>query len=343
MNDRTDRGRTASGSEARTEQMMRAWHRALSAEAPSVPMLADEVDRIPDRYPFRKSIFGFAPSRRTQLILVVALLLSALLAAAIVAGVGRPYRPMIVDNHWDVLSIGDAFADSRGWPGVVAESMAADLGIEVTAASLTCLGDCGNTAGPLDRIRASGLIQDDIRKADVILVQPQPGWVVTPTLRTYFAGECGGDDNRDCLRGAIADYRTYTGELLDELYALSGRGTVIRVIPTDAYVIRHWNPSGAFGGDIDPAFELNDADPAAFTVVIDWFKGLMEAGMDAAAARCIPVWDANAYFSGADYRHAPSPSYFDGFALNAVGERIVADRVLGLGYRARLEGCSPAD
>jgi hypothetical protein len=342
MSDYDDPRKTANDLEARTEQVLRAWHRRVSDEAPTVPLLAEAVDGIPDRLPFRRSVFGTVLSRRMQLIIAVALLLTALAAGAIAAGLGRPYRPVITDSHWEILSIGDAFADAGGWPRLVAESMAADLGIEVAAASRTCLGDCGGTEGPLDRILASEVIQTDIRDAEVIFVQPQPGWVVLPTLRAYFGGECGGDDGRDCLRAAVADYRVDIGELLDELSALSGPGTVIRVVPTDAHVIRHWNPSASLGGAIDPTFELGEADPEAFAVVIDWYRALMEAGIGAAADRCIPVWDANVYFSGADYRDPPAAENFDGFALTAAGQRIVADHVLDLGYRPRLAGCSPA-
>ena len=343
MTDHRDRRQGAEDLDARTEQLLMAWYHDLADQAPPVPLLAEEVDQIPDRIRPRGSFLTAASWRRMQLILAVALLLTALAAGAIVAGFGRPFRPVISDARWDVLSIGDAFARSDGWPRLVAQSIAADLGIEVAASSRTCLGDCGSTLGPLARIRADENVQADIRDAEVILVQPQPGWVVAPTLGAYFAGECGGSDNRDCLRQAVLDYRANTGELLDELHALSGRETIIRVVPTDAHVIRHWNPSSGPRGDIDPTFELSEADPDSFAVVIDWFKALMDAGLQAAADRCIPAWDANAYFSGADYRSAPSTQFFDGFSLTPRGERIVASSVVDLGYRPLLADCQPED
>lgn len=337
MSDRRDHREKQRELDARTEQVLRAWHRDLADEAPTAPMLAVDVDRIPDRVPVSSPFPGMG-SRRLQLVLVVALLLTALVAAAIVSSLGGPYRPVISDDHWEILTLGDAFADADGWPTLLAAQASIDLGINVSASSRTCMGDCGSTEGPLNRIRASSAVREDIRNAEMIVVQPQPGWVVTPALQAYFGGECGGQDNGDCLRQAVADYRAYTGELLDELYALSGDDTIIRVVPSDAHVVRHWNPAVGLGA-IDETFELEASDPAAFGVVIDWFKEMMEASLEAAADRCIATWDANAYFSGPDYRQLPSTRDFVRFRLTAAGARIVADQVLAMGYRPRLAGC----
>jgi hypothetical protein len=328
--------------DARAERVLRAWHRDLADQAPPAPMLAGDVDRIPDQIRITTPLLGIG-SRRLQLVLVVALLLTTLVALAIGASLGRPYRPVISDDHWEILTLGDAFADKESWPALLAAQASADLGVDVSAGSFTCLGDCGSSGGPLDRIRGNSIIQEGIRDAEMIVVQPQPGWVVLPTLRAYFRGECGGQDNADCLRRAVDDYRAYTGELLDELYALSGPNTIIRVVASDAQIVRHWNPSAALGlGAIDDAYELQADDPESFTVVVAWFGELMKAALEASADRCIPVWDANAYFSGSDYRDLPSPQYFDGFELTAAGESIVADEVMALGYRPRLQGCQPA-
>lgn len=325
--------------EGRTERVLRAWHRDLADQAAMAPMLADDIDRIPDRIPIAAPFWGLG-SRRLQLVLVVALLLTLLLAMAIVAGLGRPYRPVITEDHWEILTLGDAFADQEGWPALVAVQASAYLEVDVSASSRTCMGDCNFTGGPLDRIRGSPVVQEEIRNAEMIVVQPQPGWVVTPALRAYFSGACGGQDNAACLRQAVVDYHAYTGELLDELYILSGDDTIIRVVPSDAQIIRHWNPSAEGGlGAIDDSYELQADDPESFAVVIEWFRDLMVAAMQAAADRCVPVWDSNAYFSGSDYDSPPASQYFDGFELTTLGRQIVADAVLALGYRPRLEGC----
>jgi len=324
--------------DSRTEQMLHDWHRELADGVRIPPALRLDIDRIPEVVPASRQTLSHTPSRRMVLILAVALL-AALLASIAIAGMGRPFRPSISDDHWEVLAIGDQWIDSAGWPSRLAALMSGDLGIMVTASSQTCMGDCGGTKGPLNAILGSATVQDEIRAADVILVQPQPGWVVLPALRAYFLDRCGGDDNRDCLRQAVADYRVYTGQLLDELSSLSGPETLLRVVPSDAQVIRHWRPGSLTGGAIDETYDLQAEDPESFAVVISWFHDLMGAAMQAAADRCVPVWDSNAYFSDSNYDSPPPSQYFDGFALTPDGELVVANHVHGLGYWPRLEGC----
>jgi hypothetical protein len=101
-------------------------------------------------------------------------------------------------------------------------------------------------AGPgaprrLDQIRSSERAQQVIASADILVVQPQPGWVAAPAFNSYLHGECGGTNNTDCLDSAKDEYSAYANEYFDLLLELVNPGTIIRVATTAS-----WGPDGFY-------------------------------------------------------------------------------------------------
>jgi hypothetical protein len=226
---------------------------------------------------------------------------------------------------WDLVVLGDSFANTLGWPTQLADLIASDFGVATSVDGDVCFGGCTS----LTRIRSSETLQDLIADAEVIVLQPQPGRVITPLRRSYFDGECGGTDGLECFRQAEDEFRGYVEELFDEVIALSQPGAIIRT--TQA--------TGTWAID---AFHrgLRDTDPDTFDAFLENMLDLSEHIAEAAADRCILVVDVNAIMSGADYRQPVNPNYSDhGSHPSQEGSRIIAEALHDLGYEATVGGC----
>jgi len=235
--------------------------------------------------------------------------------------------------EWLVVTFGDSFADPSGWPRVLAEMVAADRGGTATVGGFSCRGGCGGLE--VGRFTSQPEVAADLAHADLIVIQPQPGFNVLPFWRSYTAGECGVSDSRDCIRQSGVSYRTYVNELLDAVLQLAPPETAVRVVLANAHGARMWNGSG-----MDFTFDLQAVDPDLFDVFVDQYRQIMGQAAEAAAVRCIPVWDANAFFLGPDYRgHYPPRYTSDGAHPSAEANRLIAEHLLALGNDPRSPGC----
>jgi hypothetical protein len=226
---------------------------------------------------------------------------------------------------WNLVVFGDSFANKLGWPTQLADLISSDLGVAASVDGDVCFGGCTS----LTKIRASETLQDLIAEAEVIVMQPQAGRVVAPLWRSYFAGECGGADSRECFRQTEADFRVYVEELFDEVIALSEPGAVIRATQaTGTWAIDAFHPG------------LRDTDPETFEVFLENMLVLGEHIAGAAAERCILVLDVNAIMSGADYRQPINPDYSDdGRHPSEEGSRVIAEALHDFGYEATVGEC----
>jgi hypothetical protein len=235
--------------------------------------------------------------------------------------------------EWLVVTFGDSFADPSGWPMTLAEMVAADRGGMATVGGFSCRGGCGGLE--VGRFTSQPGVAADLANADLIVIQPQPGFNVLPFWRSYTAGECGGSDSRECIRQSGLSYRTYVNELLDAVLQLAPRETAIRVVLANAHGVRMWTGSG-----MDFTFDLQAVDPDLFDVFVDQYRQIMRQAAEAAAERCIPVWDANAFFLGPDYRgHYPPRYTSDGAHPSAEANRLIAEHLLALGNDPHSPGC----
>lgn len=238
-------------------------------------------------------------------------------------------------HEWLVMTFGDSFADPGGWPTVLANMVAADRGGTATVGGFSCRGGCGGLE--VQRFTSGTDIADDLARADLVVIEPQPGFIVLPFWRSYTAGECGGNDGRECIRQSVVDYGTYVDELLDTVLQLASPNAAIRVVLANAHGVRMWNGAG-----MDFAYDLEAVDPDLFDAFVGQYHEIMGQAAEAAAERCIPVWDANAFFVGPDYRgHYPPQYTSDGAHPSAEANRLIAEHILAIGSDPRTPGCEP--
>ena len=232
-----------------------------------------------------------------------------------------------------VVAFGDSFADPGGWPAVLADMLAKESGGSARVGGFSCPGGCGGSE--VQRLTTLAGTVRDLASADLIVVQPQPGFNVLPVWRSYAGGACGRSDGRDCIRRSIQTYRAYVNELLDTIMQLSPADAAIRVILANAHGVRMWNGTG-----MDYTYDLEAADPELFDVFVEQYRGIMNQAAEAAAERCIPVFDANSLFVGADYRGKYPHRYTrDGAHPSAEANRLIAEHLMALGSDPRIPGC----
>ncbi len=171
-------------------------------------------------------------------------------------------------------------------------------------------------------------VQDLIGKAEVIVLQPQLGRVVTPQWSSHFDGDCGGSDGLECFRKAEAEFRTYVEEFFDEVFALSQSGVMIRATIVGSWAVDAFHPG------------LRDTDPATFETLLENILILGDQVSEAAADRGILVVDVNALFTGPDYRQPIKAEYSNGGSHpSQEGSRVIAESLHRLGYEPTMGGC----
>lgn len=220
----------------------------------------------------------------------------------------------------DLVVVGDSFVGWSEWPEMYAAFASDALGASVVLNQ--------SLAGPgtprrLDQLLESEPARDVIVSAEILVVQPQPGWAAGPAFNSYFDGECGGESNTDCLVAVADDFGAYVDEYYDVLLDLAEPGTIIRVTNTAT-----WAPEGFYP-------TLREDDPDTLARFVDAVAAMMRESKQAAEARNIPVIDVSAAFNGPDY-HAPAPDDFlvaDRIHLAQKGSAIVAELLHELGYQ----------
>jgi hypothetical protein len=225
----------------------------------------------------------------------------------------------------DLVVVGDSFVGWSEWPEMYAALASDALGISVVLNQ--------SLAGPgtprrLDQLLESESARDLIASADILVVQPQPGWAAGPAFNSYFNGECGGETNTDCLVALADKFRAYTDEYFDVLLDLVEPGTIVRVTNTAT-----WAPEGFYS-------TLREEDPDTLFRFIDAVAAMMKESEEAAEERNIPVIDVSAAFNGPDY-HTPAPDDFlvaDRLHLAEKGSEVVAELLQQLGYQPTIPG-----
>lgn len=225
-----------------------------------------------------------------------------------------------VGSFLDLVVVGDSFVGWSAWP-----EMYTALASDALGASVALDESLAGTGTPrrLDQILNSESAQDVIASAEILVVQPQPGWAAGPAFNAYFAGECGGEANADCLASLADEFSTYTNEYFDVLLDLVAPGTIIRVASTAT-----WAPEGFYPN-------LREDDPDTLFLFIDAVAAMMKESEKAAAARGIPTVDVSAAFNGREYIEPAPGDYLvaDRLHLDTKGSEIVAELLHGLGYR----------
>ena len=225
----------------------------------------------------------------------------------------------------DLVVIGDSFVGWSEWPdiytGLASDALGASVLLDESLAQSTALRR-------LDQIQSSESAQEVIASAEILIVQPMPGWAAGPAFNAYFAGECGGEDNTECLASLAGEYAAYANEYFDLLLELVAPGTILRVVSTAS-----WGPEGFYP-------ELREDDPEVLFLLIDAVVGMMKESESAARARGILTIDVGAAFNGLTYKEPAPDDYLvaDRLHLDTKGSKIVAQLLDELGYEPTATG-----
>lgn len=242
-------------------------------------------------------------------------------ATSVAAAAAEPTPSPWPGPSIDLVVVGDSFVGWSAWPEMYAALASDALGVPV-ALDRSLAGP--GTPRRLDQISRSESAQAAITSAEILVVQPQPGWAAGPAFDAYLRGDCGGEANTDCLTALPDEFHAYANDYFDLLLDLVAPGTLIRVANTAT-----WAPEGFYP-------DLREDDPNTLFRFIDAVAGMMQGSREAAAARGIPTIDVSAAFNGSDYHQQAPDDYLvaDRVHLAEQGSQIVAELLHQHGYEA---------
>ncbi len=258
-------------------------------------------------------------------ILTLAFVIALLFASAplSVASAGKPGG----STSWKYTALGDSLGTgifaSRGYVPRYKDYVQTDTGNSV---SLTNLSQNGWTSTDLlnalktDRkfrsaVKAAKVITWDIGGNDFLNARDQ-----------YRAGTCGGTDDQDCLRTAVARFETNWDAIIAEIFALRTGGSIVRTMDVYNPYVDEDNASDSSPDDGG----LND-----FQVFKPYVDRVNSHIATTSGSKNIPYARVYEAFNGADGNTDPATKgylTFDGLHPNDTGHRVIADLFRGLGY-----------
>jgi hypothetical protein len=213
---------------------------------------------------------------------------------------------------WDYVVLGDSVAGT--FPRLYADQIKADLGVEVTMHYWN-RGD-QSSAAMLRALRDHEDLRSDIREAEVVTFFVSPKHLQWPAA-DYDAGSCGGSDNQDCLREALALLKADTDAIIAEILSLrSTDDTIIRAMTYYNPRVGAWTTESSFE-DLNPYWVAHN-----------------EYLIQAASEHNIPVARVDLAFNGPNLDEDPSDRGYisDGWHPNPQGAALIAELFRELGY-----------
>ena len=215
--------------------------------------------------------------------------------------------------EWDYVALGDSIvAQYYSYAKPYAAHIEADLGVKVRLNNRGINGM--DSYGLLNSLRSNQVWRDRISEAEIVTLVIGDADLIYALIGDYQRGDCGGEDNRDCLRDALESSRMNYDAIIAELLTLCSSKTIIR---TMTYYYGSLEDYG-FDGDLRPFYEpLNDHI------------------IQTAAENNIPVALVHLAFNGPDGDEDPADKGYladDGLHPSEVGAAVIADLHRELGY-----------
>ena len=222
--------------------------------------------------------------------------------------------------QWTYAALGaDDVSRRPGYPDFYTEHIEEDLGVEVKVSRL------GEGNDPSSSILTRLQWREDPRgrswpevvsAADVVTLRIGANDVAWLLINKHGTGECGGEDDLDCVREAVETFKANYDAILTELLELCKPGAIIRTMTLHYESLAKWG----FDGDVKPFLEpMNDYI------------------IQAAAEHNIPVALAHVAFHGPDGDQDPAAMGYvtaDGKHLSELGATVVSDLLQELGYES---------
>jgi lysophospholipase L1-like esterase len=227
----------------------------------------------------------------------------------------------------DSLAYGILDLSGGGYVPRYANYVQTDTGATV---SLNNLGQNGWTSGQLlNALRTNAAFRNSIANSQVVTWDIGGNDLLRITDE-YKGGACGGADNQDCLRSAVAMFKANWAAIIVEILSLRRTSdTVIRTMNVYNPFVKAWKASDSWANDGG----LND-----FQVIkpyLDEVNNYIEA---TATANNIPYAKVYQAFNGingdedAGDKGYISPYDYSGVHPSDLGHKVIADLFRNLGY-----------
>jgi len=221
---------------------------------------------------------------------------------------------------WDYVVLGGSIDGWRpGYADPYAAHIEADLGVKVTVHRRTIAGL--DSASLLNQLRTAEGLRDLLREAEVVTFHTGMADLFGPQVGIYKAGHCGGQDNLDCFRDAVASFPANYDTIIAELLTLCGPDTIIRTFT----VYNEFYYRRVLGTQDD---------------LVPFYEAVNQHIIKAASENNILVADSYLAFNGPDGREDPVTNGYmptDGHP-NAEGYAVITRLLHKLGYEPRREG-----
>jgi lysophospholipase L1-like esterase len=221
-------------------------------------------------------------------------------------------------STWDYVALGDSTPDGYGvshsYVDYFAEFIEEDLGVQVEVHNFSRSGESTSTL--LNRLRTNEDLHEALLEAEVVTIWT--GWNdLGEPLAQYRSETCGGEDNLDCIREAVAALNTNIDAILDEILSLtSPQETLVRIADVGIPFVASWQNFGWFETLQRPCYEV-------------WREYLIEA----AEQRGITVVYTYRVLNGPNGDEKMDGIYLsDGVHFNEAGQRLVARLHREVGY-----------
>lgn len=234
----------------------------------------------------------------------VRLILAALVACSLLAGSLRSHSVATAGVPLRYVALGDSLTALPGYVQLNAANMETDLGANVTIVNLGVAGWTSlELRGALSSNRA---FRAEVAEADVVTIGIGMNDLNNAVVR-HLLGTCGGADQQDCLREAVATFKANYDVIDARLQALAaGRAAVRR--PWDVY--NPYASDGPMGAVMAPYWAEVNAHIAA-----------------RAADAGLPLAGVAAAFNGAAGDESPAAKGYlqpDGLHLSEAGSAAIA-------------------
>lgn len=248
--------------------------------------------------------------------LALCLFLIFLVALSACVATEPALKATMPSGEWDYIVLGDSI--TFGYPTNLKREIEKDYESEVSVKIDNWYLGGQSSSQLLESLTTDEELREAIRNAELItLLIPMGG--CRDALITYEnEGECGGDDNQDCLRACFANYKTDATAIFAELVNLRN--------PSEALIRAH---------DLYQFHTSNCQDNGTFDVINSYWLDANEHVHSTAESYNIPVAHVYDAFMGEDGTQPPEDYGLvrsDMVHTTQEGMQLIADLLHEFGY-----------
>lgn len=215
------------------------------------------------------------------------------------------------EEPWAYVVLGDS--TTRGYPEKFAAKIKEQAGVTIEIKKWSQGGD--HSSKLLKRLQKNEQLRQDIREAEIITFVI-PWNVFEKPARTYTSNKpekCGGNDNQDCLREALAVYQADTEAIVAEIAALRS--------PENTLILAH---------DVWQFMVTMTRESGDFEVLNQYWQRANNHVHSVCGQYGIPVARVYEAFMGSDHSKNPEENglIYDGYHTTEEGQDIIVDLMM---------------